>query len=191
MAASAGAPPLLRHEAVGADLATWGAGVSVEPDRRALIDPARGRVLLTGAIPAGQALFAHLHHVALADALGAGSFDRVATLAPDSAVTATLPAGATDAEGFFTDPGPVDPVTLPTSGVVRVPTTKTYLPDLGASQNWALDGPLTLEAADGERPYVRFAPPAADPTVTITAPATGDPVDLVLDGLWLGTVPPT
>src|SRR4051812_35100886 len=163
VAASAGAPPLLRHEAAGADLATWGAGVSVEPDRRALIDPARGRVLLTGAIPAGQALFAHLHHVALADALGAGSFDRVATLAPDSAVTATLPAGATDAEGFFTDPGPVDPVTLPTSSVVRVPTTKTYLPDLGASQNWALDGPLTLEAADGERPYVRFAPPAADP----------------------------
>ena len=43
VAASAGAPPLLRHEALGADLATWGAGVTVEADRRALIDPARGR----------------------------------------------------------------------------------------------------------------------------------------------------
>jgi hypothetical protein len=190
IAASAGADPLLRHQARGADLANWGAAIVVEADRRALIDPLRGRILLTGAIGSGAALFAGLHHFGLANPVGAGPFDRAATLSPEGSVTGTMPAGPTDAGGFFTDPGPVDPVTLPTSGVHRVPTSKTYVPDLGGTQDWANVGPLTLEAADGERPFLRFEPDAADPTITITAAAGGDPPDLVLDGLWLGIQPP-
>lgn len=190
IAAGAGAEPLLRHQALGADLATWGAGVTVQPDRRALVDPARGRILLTDAPGAGEALFARLHHFGLANPVGAGPFDRAAGLSPEDEVTGTLPTGPTDADGFFTDPGPVDPVTLPTMGVHRVPTSKTYVPDIGATQTWAGVGPLTLEAADGERPLLRFEPAAVDPTVTITAAAGGDPPDLVLDGLWLGVQPP-
>ena len=190
IAAGAGADPLLRHQALGADLANWGAGIVVEADRRALIDPHRGRILLTGAIGSGAALFAGLYHFGLANPVGAGPFDRAAALSPEGSVTGTLPAGPTDADGFFTDPGPVDPVTLPTSGVHRVPTSKTYVPALGGTQDWANVGPLTLEAADGERPFLRFEPDAANPTITITAAAGGDPPDLVLDGLWLGIQPP-
>ncbi len=187
---SAGADPLLRHEALGADLTNWGAGITVQADRRALVDPARGRILLTDAIGAGESLFARLYHFGLANPVGAGPFDRAATLSPDDLVTGTLPTGPTDADDFFTDPGPIDPVTLPTTGVHRVPTSKTYVPDLGAGQTWANVGPLTLEAANGERPLLRFEPPAADATVTITAASGGDPPDLVFDGLWLGVQPP-
>jgi hypothetical protein len=190
IASGAGAETLLRHEALGADLTNWGAGLTVEPDRRVLIDPLRGRILLTGAIGSGEALFARLHHFGLANPVGAGPFDRAATLSPENTVTGTLPSGPTDADGFFTDPGPVDPVTLPNSGVHRIPTSKTYVPDLGGTQVWANVAPLTLEAADGERPFLRFEPSAADPTITITAAAGADPPDLVLDGLWLGIHPP-
>jgi hypothetical protein len=189
IADNAGADPLRRHEVVGADLAAWGAGVSVEADRRALVDPARGRVLVLGGIGAGDALFDQRYHFGLVNPVGAGPFDRAAGLSPDSAVTGTLPAGPVNGDGFSTDPGPVDPVTLPTVGVHRVPTSKTYVPDLGPTLTWVDVGPLTLEAADGERPYLRFTPPAADPTITITAVAGGDPPDMVLDGLWLGIRP--
>ena len=105
-------------------------------------------------------------------------------------MTGTLPAGPVNGDGFFTDPGPVNAVTLPTTGIQRVPSSKTYVPDTGLGQSWANVGPLTLEAADGDRPYLRFVPAAADPTITITAAAGGDPPDLVLDGLWLGLQPP-
>ncbi|MDO6416125.1 hypothetical protein Q4F19_17195 [Sphingomonas sp. BIUV-7] len=190
IADNAGAAPLLRHEALGADLATWATAVTVEPDRRALIDPARGRVQLTAAPPTGQAPFAQRYHFGLANPVGAGPFDRAAMLSDNDDVTGTLPTGPINGEGFFTDPGPIDSVILPTSGVQRVPTSKTYIPDLEAGQTWAGVGPLTLEAADGERPFFRFEPPAADPTVTITAATGGDPPDLVIDGLWLSIQPP-
>lgn len=190
IAENAGAEPLRRHEALGADLSNWGSGITVEADRRALVDPVRGRVLLQSAPGAEQALFAQCYHFGLMNPVGAGPFDRAATLSPDSAVTGTLPTGPLNADDFFTDPGPVSGVTLPTEGVHRVPTSKTYEPDLAPSQTWADVGPLTLEAADRERPYLRFTPPAATPTITITAAAGGDPPNLILDGLWLGIQPP-
>ncbi len=190
IADNAGAEPLRRHEAIGADLSEWGAGVGVEADRRALVDPARGRILVPGGIGGGDVLFDQRYHFGLVSPVGAGPFDRAAGLSPDGEVTGTLPAGPVNGDGFFTDPGPVDPVTLPTDGVHRVPTSKTYVPDLGPTLTWVDVGPLTLEAADGERPYLRFTPPAGDATITIAAVAGGDPPDLVLDGLWLGIRPP-
>lgn len=187
---SAGEAPLERHQVVGADLTTWGAGVTVTTDRIARLDPARGRVLLE-TVPAGDdALFALAHHIGLTYPVGAGPFDRAGERSPDADVTDTLPAGTTDAQGFYTDPGPVSPVTLPTTGVARVPSSKTYEPALGAGQTWSGVGPLVLEAADGERPYVRFTPPAASAELTIEAAAGDTPPDLVLDGLWLGIQPP-
>lgn len=188
--ASAGAAPFARHQVLGADLATWGSGIVPETDRRALLDPVRGRVLLTSAPEPDSRLFVQRWHVGLMNPVGAGPFDRAATLSPDAAVTGTLPAGAVDGAGFFTDPGPVTAVTLPQTGVHRVPCSKTYEPDLGVSQTWAGVGPLSVEAADGERPYLRFTPPAAAPAITIAAAAGGEPPDLVLDGLWLGIQPP-
>jgi hypothetical protein len=189
VADNAGADPPLRHEVLGADLETWGSGLTVEDDRRLLVDPSRGRFVLLGAFDATDRVFAQHHHFGLTNPVGAGPFDRAAELAPDSEVTGTLPSGAINADGFFTDPGPVTGVLLPTTGVHRVPSSKTYEPDLGG-QTWSNVGPLTLEASDGERPYLRFTPPAADPAITIDAATGGDPPDLVLDGLWLGLQPP-
>ena len=183
----AGADPFLRHEVLGADLATWGSGLTVENDRRLLVDPSRGRFMLLGAFGATDRVFAQHYHFGLTNPVGAGPFDHAADLAPDSEVTGTLPSGTVNADDFFTDPGPVTGVVLPTTGVHRVPSSKTYEPDLGG-QTWSIVGALTLEASDGERPYLRFTPPAADPTITIEA-ASGDPPDLVLDGLWLGIQP--
>lgn len=177
------AGPLARAEALGADLATWAAGVTVEDDRRALVDPARGRVWLPEPVADGEALFALRHHVGLVAPVGAGPFDRAAALAGDAEVTDTWPAGAVDPDGFFTDPGPVAGTALPATGTVRVPTSKTYVP----AGLWVLTGDLAVEAADGERPYIRLDAPEADPAVTIDA---GEgPRDLVLDGLWLGIRP--
>lgn len=190
LATGAGADPFLRHEVLAADLADWGGGITVQADRKALVDPTRGRVRLLEAPGVGEALFAQRYHFGLTNPVGAGPFDRVAMLSPDSAVDGSLPSGAVDADGFFTDPGPVPGVTLPFSGVHRVPSSKTYEPDLGATQTWANVGPLALEAADGQRPYLRFTPPAADPTVTVTAASDNGPPNLLLDGLWLGIQPP-
>lgn len=188
--ASAGVGPVARHEVLGADLETWGTGVTVEPDRRLLVDPTRGRVLLTAAPGTDDSLFALRHHVGLANPVGAGPFDRAGELSRDADVTAELPTGPTDGDGFFADPGPVTAVALPTSGVIRVPTSKTYEPSLDGGTTWAVTGNLTLEAADGERPYLRFLPSAADSTVIIDASSASEPPDLVLDGLWLGIQPP-
>ena len=189
VAANAGADPFRRHQIVGADLETWGSGLTVEDDRRLLVDPARGRFVLLGAFGTTDRVFAQHYHFGLTNPVGAGPFDHAADLSPDSEVTGTLPAGPVDADGFFTDPGPVTGVVLPTTGVHRVPSSKTYGPDLGG-QTWSNVGPLTLEASDGERPYLRFTPPAADPVITIEAAAGSHPPDLVLDGLWLGIQPP-
>ena len=186
--ASAGNAPFARHEVLAADLQNWGSGITPQGDRRALLDPARGRVL-TVAAP-GATLFALRYHFGLMHPVGAGPFDRAAMLSADAEVTGTLPAGAVDGDGFFTDPGPLSAVTLPVAGVHRVPSSKTYEPDLGASQTWGPVGPLRLEAADGERPYLRFTPPAATPEIRITASAAGEPPDCTLDGLWLGLQPP-
>ena len=189
VAANAGAEPFRRHQTLGADLEAWGSGLTVENDRRLLVDPARGRFVLLGAFDATDRVFAQHYHFGLTHPVGAGPFDHAADLSPDSEVTGNLPSGPVDAAGFFTDPGPVTGVVLPTTGVHRVPSSKTYEPDLGG-QTWSDVGPLTIEASDGERPYLRFTPPTADPVITIEAAAGGDPPDLVLDGLWLGIQPP-
>lgn len=190
VADNAGADPFRRHEVLGADLETWASGLTLESDRRVLIDPARGRFVLLGALDTSDHAFAQHYHFGLTHAVGAGPFDRKADLSPDSEVTGTLPSGPVDAEGFFTDPGPVTGFALPTTGVHRVPSSKTYEPHLEAG-TWSDVGPLTLEAGDGERPYLRFMPDVTDPTITIEAADDGDhPPDLVLDGLWLGIRPP-
>ena len=189
VAANAGADPFRRHQILGADLEAWGGGLIVENDRRVLVDPARGRFMLRGAFKATDQVFAQHYHFGLTNPVGAGPFEHAADLSPDGEVTGTLPSGPVDADGFFTDPGPVTGTVLPTTGVHRVPSSKTYEADLGG-QIWSNVGPLTLEASDGERPYVRFTPPAADPTITIEAAPGGEPPDLVLDGLWLGIQPP-
>ena len=180
VADNAGADPFLRHEVLGADLETWGSGLTVETDRRLLVDPARGRFMLLGAFDATDRVFAQHYHFGLTNPVGAGPFDHAADLSPDSEVTGTLPSGPVNADGFFTDPGPVTGVVLPTTGVHRVPSSKTYEPDPGRpdlerSVRSGSRRALTRRARSGSapppRPYLRFTPPAADPTITIEAAA--------------------
>ena len=187
VADDAGAEPFRRHQVLGADLATWGEGLEVEEDRRLLLDPARGRLVLLGELAEGDRVFAQHYHFGLAHAVGAGPFDHRADLSPDDEITGELPSGPIDANGFFTDPGPVTGFALPTTGVHRVPSSKTYQPELEGG-TWSEVGPLTLEAKDGERPYIRFISDATDPTVIVQAAAGDEPPDLVLDGLWLGVI---
>ena len=80
VADNAGADPFLRHEVLGADLKTWGSGLTVEHDRRLLVDPSRGRFMLLGAFGATDRVFAQHYHFGLTNPVGAGPFDHAADL---------------------------------------------------------------------------------------------------------------
>jgi hypothetical protein len=168
------AEPLGLHRVAGAHLGEWDADTFLAGSPGALIDPATGRMRIVGDLEDGDEVYVPLHHVGLVNPVGAGSFDRAAALLPSAELTSELDAAP------FDEPGPVE-VTLQTANEHGISTSRTLHPD---STEWALTGDLTLQAADGERPYFRFRPAAADPVVTIVN--NGDePVDLVLDGLWL------
>ena len=148
---------------VGADLTNWGPVSASSPIAASLVDPARGRVLVPGVIGAGDALFAQHYHFGLTSPVGAGPFDRAATLSPDSQVTGTLPAGPVNGDGFFTDPGPVNAVTLPTTGIQRVPSSKTYVPDTGLGQSWANVGPAHARSGRRRPPLSALRPAGCRP----------------------------
>jgi hypothetical protein len=190
IADNAGAAPVDRHAVTAGDLERWGVGTTFNDDVRLVVDPARGRFLVRGAISGQGHAFAQRYHFGLADSVGAGPYDRALDLSDDDEITGIVTSGPTNVDGFFTDPGPVTGVVLPASGVHRIESSKTFEPNLGGGQAWAGLDDLMLEASNGQRPYIRFTPPAADPTIAIQAAAGGDPKELVLDGLWLGIVPP-
>src|SRR5690606_9568022 len=104
IADNAGAEPWRRDRVRGQDVAAWGDGLAFAEDRRLLIDPARGRLVVPGGLAAGDAVFAQHYHFGLTHWVGAGPCPHVADLSPDDEVTGELPSGAVDADGFFTDP---------------------------------------------------------------------------------------
>ena len=71
-------------------------------------------------------------------------------------------------------------------------TSKTYEPTVPAGGRYGNIEVLRLEAEDGTRPHVRFRPDAASLEITFeAAAATGDPRELIIDGLWLGLLAAT
>lgn len=128
-----------------------------------VIDPEHGRFRATGV--AAPAAVRVMYTVGMAGPVGAGPYDRSAGL-----VTPTVSLAATRTTIVAAD--------YPASGtgVVQLDGSATFT----AVANPPAVVDLTVQAADGQRPYLRLA---ADWVITATA---GAERRLVLDGLWIG-----
>ena len=145
--------PVPRERLVAANLADWGASLGLGPDVEAAIDPERGRVL----VPGGGALSVPIHHVGRIGPFGAGTYERRDTLAAGAAPLPPAPAPGV---------GPIA-VTVPATGVHQLADSRTYeiAGDLAGIDS------LTVQAANGERPYVVRRADGTVPAWVLTAAA--------------------
>lgn len=157
-----GAGTVPREAMTSANLADPGA-LPTLPARSLAIDPERGRLAGLGISGEPEAV---TYHYGFPGKIGAGPFPR-----------GLLPAAArsyhfdvTGSRTLFDDPADDD-------GVIEIADNATY-DDVRARLEV---GELTLQAADGRRPYLQLAA-----SWRLRAHAAGDAV-LVLDGLWLGS----
>jgi hypothetical protein len=170
------------------DLATWRDAAPALRWGEVVVDPARARVLLTdGAPPGDRSLYCQRIYYGLCLPVGAGTYERRVGLAREGVTP--VPRGPLGPDGEDLAPGPVTGFPLPDSGVHEFLDSKTYQPDLPGGNDLALTGDLTVQAADGTRPFVRIVPEADGTTLTITSPGAG--ATLLVDGLWLGIEPAT
>jgi len=183
------APVIARERVMTANLEI-GAVFVAPAGKQLVIDPHRARFLLLAPPAAGDRVFVPRHHVGLFGPLGAGPYDRRATVVTTG--VNLLP------NGGIANPGPVGGFPLPVNNVHQFRDSKTYEPNSPPGAIVAGVRQLTLQAADGARPYVRLIPAAGGTTWTFRAlpkPPGFDPLDpanrrtLILDGLWLGIVP--
>ncbi|WP_118136114.1 hypothetical protein [Oceanicella sp. SM1341] len=178
---------LPRPDLMGGDLSAW---ESLDPAPwpwvRAVVDPARGRIWLAEAPGAEAALHLTRHHYGLFAPLGAGTHERGAGLAREGLTPLPDPAPADN------DPGPVPGLRLPGApgpgapagqGAYQVNDSRTHVHL--AAPGLTLTGDLTLQAANGERPYLRL--PLEPGTSRWEIEGQGGA--LTLDGLWLGLFP--
>ncbi len=146
------------------DLGDWR---PARPDARILLDPERGRVLLTRADDHARTLSGDYGY-GFVDDLGGGAYPRAPSPSRDD---------RRRYGGWAEEPG--RPPTRGSRGhVIRLPTSATRRPD--GDTAWELPlagGNLAIVAADGERPCL-----AADLEVT----AGRDGGVLILDGLLIG-----
>jgi hypothetical protein len=154
--ANSGVAPLEPQFLTAGDLGLWGTGLAPPPPTALLLDPTRGRVLLTAALPAGDAMFVEAIHLGAFGAIGAG-YDRRAGLARDN-VTVFDP-GPQDGNGNDLSPGPVTGFALPLDGIHELPTARPMFRSAGG--NLRPIDQLTLQARDRTRPYIRLVPDAA------------------------------
>jgi hypothetical protein len=184
------APVIGREFIIPANLSVWGANLTFDAGRLAALDPQRGRLSLLRALQPGTHLFVPLYHVGLFGPLGASTYSRRDTI---------VRSGVNDLpDGGGANPGPVTGFALPVTGVQQFTTSKTYQPDSPPAGVLVDVEQLTLQAADPERPYIRFTPATNGTRWTFRAkpkPPNPDPNDpaqrrvLILDGLWLGLEP--
>ncbi len=153
--------PVPRERTVAGNLSTW--SIAVPTDKELVVDPDRGRFLLTGVAPPAAGVRV-MYHDGFPGRVGAGTYDRSASVVSAPTVTYTGGAGAIAAG------------TLPINGSAEVTDSLTYSPVAGRTGITQ----LILQARDRERPYLRLA---ADWALVA---AGGIEADLVLDGLWVG-----
>ena len=173
-------PALPRERMLAANLADWGATLGIAAGKQLAIDPHRGRFLLTAPPLAGTRVFVPVHQTGLFGPLGASSYDR-----RNSVVPATVPPFP---DGGITEPGPVTSFPMPNIGVKTFLNSKTYQPDSPAGGIVTGVQQLTIQAADGQRPYVRLVPDGGGTSWTFRADPAA-PAVLAIDGLWLGLWP--
>lgn len=144
-----------------ANLSGW----SLPPINKLLaIDPENGRFMFTGAPVSADALEVSYHY-GFSGNIGAGSYDR--RVVEDSQPTLPPKSGG----------GAISVSDISNNGVAELADSKTYgpLPDKNAIQN------LTLQAANGHRPYLQL-----DSNWRLTTVSSGNAA-LLLDGLWVGS----
>ena len=166
IASDASAEPLPPDALYGANLAEWAVDHAPPGWVAAMVDPARGRVRPTSAIPDDRALHVQRVFYGAFWPVGAGSHDRASGLADTGFTTVST-----------TTP---DLTTLPLSGELRFADSQTYRPVLPGDGVLTVNGDLTLSAANGERPFVEFTAPGGVLTLRAIEPG----LTLTIDGLW-------
>ena len=179
--------PAIEHQQIAAgNLEDWGASLGMLSSEKILvIDPERGRFWFPTP-PLAENVWVPVYHYGFSGNIGAGTYDR-----RDTIVLQTVPAIAT---GGDNDPGPVtmDVSLLTPAGVFQFEDSKTYQPNGDVT---GIDK-LSLQAVNGERPYVKRRTPtgtewvfAAQPKATVP-PGEPEPETnlrfLTVDGLWIG-----
>lgn len=136
------------------------------------IDPARGHFRFD--VPPTGEVSVPLHHYGFSGDIGAGPYERRLCLVAGASV---VDSGASA--------GPV-PVTLPATGDHELGDSKTYHVDADVDDIET----LTLQATNGQRPYVLRRTVTSPPEWTLRAKLKVDPGTekrtLTVDGLWLG-----
>ncbi|MEO7653854.1 MAG: hypothetical protein ABIZ80_25640 [Bryobacteraceae bacterium] len=177
--------PSIEHQRIASgNLDDWGASLGLLPPEKTLvIDPERGRFWFRS-VPADH-VWAPVYHYGFSGNIGAGTYDRRATVATEGVVS--FPNSAAD-------PGPVtaNMPPAPQLGVFQFDTNKTYLPDADID---AIES-ATFQAANFRRPYIKRIVPSgtewifnAEPKVAVP-PGQPEPEsnrrELTLEGLWIG-----
>jgi hypothetical protein len=137
-------------------LATWTASA---PGKDLVIDPERGRLLFLGTLPTGPVTISYC--VGFSGDIGAGTYDRRASLAP---VNTTRAGGGTLSGGA-----------LVADKVNQIEDSRTY----GPVANKLAVKAMTVQAADQHRPFVRLSK-----TWKLTGATAASA--LTLEGLWVG-----
>ena len=152
-------------ELFGANLDGWDIIDPGTPWIAALVDPATGRVRTDDSLASMR------FYEGRFTPIGAGTHDRAADL------TAYAPLQLGGTVGF----------TFPTTGAHQIDDSLTYSHQLNT--DLTLTGNLHVQAANGERPYIRIPATAVAPAIPRwVIDAAGAGRDLVLDGLWLGMI---
>jgi hypothetical protein len=148
---------------VAGNLAGWGATAS---GKSLIVDPERGRFKLLGGVPAGPVQVTY--HTGFPGELGAGPYDRRDFV--DETPSLSIPTGG----------GTITVAQLATEGVSELADSATYGPvdDLPGVKHF------TLQAANGQRPYVRLG------MDWVIESAPGVEAEVTLEGLWIGAATP-
>jgi len=172
-----------REEIQVGKLASWGASWNLavifdadRPDHELVIDPARGAVLSQSTDGISSLLLAPKLHYGFPGVVGAGSYDRRASIETGDDVN-TIVSGASV--------GRIGPVGLDPAqhSVEEFADNKTYTldADLADIEDYR------LQAANFKRPYLLYTEAAETPVWTFSAHAAAEAACLVFEGLWIGT----
>ncbi|MGJ8616645.1 MAG: hypothetical protein ACSHWS_07360, partial [Sulfitobacter sp.] len=149
----------------GTNLTLWNDGDIAPEWIEALVDPATGRVSTDGPLTAFK------YYEGRFAPVGAGTHDRQADLTAEEPEVLPVDGLTTNFE-------------FPLSGAHQMGDSRTYqyLHNAGLT----VTGDLHVQAASGERPYIRISADGTPPRFIIDADTDGR--NITLDGLWLGMI---
>ncbi|WP_114952491.1 hypothetical protein [Sphingosinicella terrae] len=164
---AAGDPSLTPHQLAGAELSAWAETAVTDAWTALLLDPATGRVRLTAAPGAGEALQIRTLHYGAFSPVGAGTHNRQRT------VPSSDPAALQGLAPNWSTIG----------GNRMLDSSATYAPT-AAGGAITVDADATMWATDRNRPYVTLRPPAGQREIRLSPDASGRSIEI--NGLWIG-----